>query len=571
MARRTATLRYEVLNKVGEGTLFVVYQVKDHLLNQTVALKVIRPEIVRHARLVQAIRRSEEVATRLPHTNAARVLSLGEEDGTIFVATEYVPGETLEAKCAKRSPLPYLEAVRIALQIADVLHYAHQNGIVHGHLYPRNVLITPKGLVKVTDFALAEVYSSPLVASRDNSARTIPYLSFERLNGQEAAPTDDLYSLGVMLYQMLTGRLPETDEMGQPVPLRTLNPSVPSALERIVLTLLADEAHRYQSAGPLIRDLRQVESGLDEPSQDEVPIAVRSRSLPSRQSPSRRRTTWEEEESGSRLHAILWTLIAILSILIAAMVGVFLFYLHQGPPEVRVPDVEGKSLEVARQMLQERGLTSLEERVFSDKVPLDVVIACEPEPGRKIKQGRVVKLMVSNGAELVRVPDVTGMALNAAKDQLMKQGFKIGEVTQQYHEVAAPGEVISQSVRADEAVPKGTEVALFVSKGPKPEPKTDTTTDVEQPPPDVGSLTEGAVTVRLSVPQGASQQEVKIVVRDALGEHTAYQQYHAPGDTVEQEVNLVIASNQRATIRVFVAGQLAKEQSVSSSELSLAR
>lgn len=569
MARKSATLRYEVLNKIGEGTLFVVYRVKDHLLNQTVALKVIRPEIVRHTRLVQAIRRSEEVATRLPHTNAARVLSIGEEEGTTFVVTEYVTGETLEAKCAKRAPLPYLEAVRIALQIADVLHYAHQNGIVHGNLHPRNVLVTPKGLVKVTDFALAEVYSSPLLVHNDHSSRAIPYLSSERLHGQEAAPTDDLYSLGVMLYQMLTGRLPETDEEGQPVRPALLNSAIPPALERIVLMLLADEEQRYQSAGPLIRDLRLVESGLDESSQDEVPIAVRTKPVHQRQLTARRAAR-EEEETISRLHSVLWTLIAVLSLLIAIVVGGFLFYLNQGPPEVRVPDVEGKILTQARQMLQERGLTALEERVFSDRASLDTVIACDPEPGRKIKQGRVVKLTISNGAELIRVPDVTGMAVNAAKDLLMKQGFKVGEVTQQYHEVAAQGEVISQSVRADEAVPKGTEVALFVSKGPKPEPETNTTGG-EQPPVYDGSLTEGAVNIRLSVPQGASQQEVKIVVRDALGEHTAYQQYHAPGDTVEQEVNIVVASHQKATIRVFVAGQLAKEQSVSSSELSPAR
>jgi serine/threonine-protein kinase len=570
MARKSATLRYEVLNKIGEGTLFVVYRVKDHLLNQTVALKVIRPEIVRHTRLVQTIRRSEEVATRLPHTNAARVLSIGEDEGTTFVVTEYVTGETLEAKCAKRSPLPYLEAVRIALQIADVLHYAHQNGIVHGNLHPRNVIVTSKGQVKVTDFALAEVYSSPLLVHNDHSSRAIPYLSSERLNGQEAAPTDDLYSLGVMLYQMLTGRLPETDDAGQTVLLRALNSNVPSALERAVLMLLADEEQRYQSAGPLIRDLRQVESGLDESSQDEVPIAVRTKPVQQRQPAARRRAAREEEETASRLHSVLWTLIAVLSVLVAIVVGGFFFYLNQGPPEVRVPDIEGKMLAQARQMLQERGLTALEERVFSDKAPLDTVIACDPEPGRKVKQGRVVKLTVSNGAELVRVPDVTGMALNAAKDLLMKQGFKVGEVTQQYHEVAAQGEVISQSVRVDEAVPKGTEVALFVSKGPKPEPETDTTGG-EQPPVNDGSLTEGAVSIRLSVPQGASQQEVKIVVRDALGEHTAYQQYHAPGDAVEQEVNIVVASNQKATIRVFVAGQLAKEQSVSPSELSPAR
>ncbi|MCS6862479.1 MAG: PASTA domain-containing protein [Abditibacteriales bacterium] len=570
MARKSATLRYEVLSKIGEGTLFVVYRVRDHLLNQTVALKVIHPEIVRHTRLVQAIRRSEEIATRLPHTNAARVLSIGEEDGTVFVVTEYVPGETLEAKCAKQSPMPYLEAVRIALQVADVLHYAHQNGIVHGNLHPRNVIVTPKGLVKVTDFALAEVYASPLLPLSDNGTRVLPYLSPERLKGQEVAPTDDLYSLGVMLYRMLTGKLPETNEAGQIVPPRALNSTIPPALERIVLKLLADEAQRYQSAGPLIRDLRQVESGLDEPSPDEVTITVSSRSVLPRQSPPRRRTRWEEEESGSRLHAILWTLIAILSMLIAVMVGVFLFYLHQGPPEVRVPDIEGKTLALARQMLQERGLTPLEERVFSDKVPLDVVIACEPEPGRKIKQGRVVKVVISNGAELVRVPDVTGLALNVAKDLLMKQGFKIGEVTQQYHEVAAPGEVISQSVRADEAVPKGTEVALFVSKGPKPEPETNIP-EGEQPPVNDRALTEGAVNIRLTVPQGASQQEVKIVVRDALGEHTAYQQYHAPGDVVEQEINIVVASHQKAIIRVFVAGHLVKEQSVAPSELSPAR
>jgi serine/threonine-protein kinase len=373
-----------------------------------------------------------------------------------------------------------------------------------------------------------------------------------------------------MLYQMLTGRLPETNEEGQPVPPRALNSHIPAALERAVLMLLADEEQRYQSAGPLIRDLRQVESGLDEePSQDEVPIAVRTQPVPQRQPAARRRAA-REEETASRLHSILWTLIAVLSVLVAIVVGGFFFYLNQGPPEVRVPDVEGKMLTQARQMLQERGLTALEERVFSDKAPLDTVIACDPEPGRKIKQGRVVKLTISNGAELVRVPDVTGMAVNAAKDLLRQQGFKVGEVTQQYHEVAAPGEVISQSVRAEEAVPKGTEVALFVSKGPKPEPETNTTGG-EQPPVNDGSLTEGAVSIRLSVPQGASQQEVKIVVRDALGEHTAYQQYHAPGDAVEQEVNIVVASNQKATIRVFVAGQLAKEQSVSPSELSPAR
>jgi serine/threonine-protein kinase len=568
MARKSTTLRYEVLNKMGEGSLFTVYCVRDHLLNQTVALKAIRPEVARHARLAQLIRRSAEIATRLPHGNAARVLSIGEDEGTTFIVTEFVPGENLETKCKKRAPLPYREAVRITLQIAEVLHYAHQNGIVHGNLHPRNVIVTPKGQVKVTDFALAEAYRSPAMAQAGDSSYAIPYLSPERINGHDPAPADDLYALGMMLHLMLAGRLPLADESEAPAPVRAYNPNVPAALERIVLRLLAGEEERYQSAGPLIRDLRRVESGVSEtPQDDEVPVSVKAKPAQRRPQRAQRRGARGEEDNASRLNSILWTLAALLALLVVVMVGWFLFYLNQGPPEVRVPEIEGKTLEQARQMLQERGLTLSEKRVFSDKVPLDIVINTEPEPGRKVKQGRVIQATISNGAELVRVPDIMGMAVEAAKRLLTEQGFKIGKVEQQHHEIAARGEVIAQSVRAGESVPKGTEMSLVVSQGPKPEPLPGSDGTV-QPPVFDGTMVEGVVNIRLTVPQGASQQEVKIVVRDMLGEHTAYQQYHAPGDAIEQDINIVVASNQKALIRVYVAGRLVKERPVAPNELA---
>ncbi|NCO33009.1 MAG: hypothetical protein AUJ92_04955 [Armatimonadetes bacterium CG2_30_59_28] len=561
MARRGQDFRYEAVDREGEGTLFVVYRARDKVLGKPVALKVLRQRYAEDVSFVENLKKAIQTTVDLPHRHIASVYSTGEEDGYVFMATEYVRGESLESRLGRDAPLSRKDALSLLIPICEAVTHAHQNGILHGDLRPRNVLIGGDGVIKVTDFAL----SSAFAHSKVTLAETIPdasrYTAPEVAEGSAVSIHSDLYSLGIIAYQMFTATVPfdgksPTEILGQhvsrkPPPPSNFSPGISPAIEEVILKLLSkDPKERYPSVSHLIQDLRQIDAG-GRPGEGSVDWGSATLQRP-------KRTSAREQVSrpggsiaqGEGSSSAVWSLATILASILL-MLGAYSLWVATTPKEVAVPDVKGIPLREAADLLESVGLTLTEARKeFHPEVAEGCIIDTMPAAGRKVKQGRTINAIVSRGQKRVLVPDLRDMPLDKARKVLSDAKLSVGKVQEVYSPIIAKGLVVSQAPGPTESVTERTPIWIQVSRGPEPSiPAT-------EPNDDEGAVPRDAQ-VTFDVPQGPSRQEVKIMLRDAKGERTVYQQMRRPGDQVDETVEIYGA---KAIIRVFLAGNLVAEE-----------
>jgi len=451
--------RYHIRGRIGSGGMADVYLADDTHLGREVALKMLHRRFARDQQFVERFRREASAAAGLQHPNVVSVYDRGEHDGTYYIAMENLPGRTLRDLLRQEAPLSQERAIHFGIQILNAAGFAHRRGVIHRDFKPHNVIVAPDDSLKVTDFGIARAGASEMTET-GSIMGTAQYLSPEQAQGQPVDARSDLYSIGIMLYEMLTGRVPFTGDSAVsialkhvnelPQPLRELRPDIHPALEGAVMRALSkDPAHRYQSAEEFIAALEEarvvIRSGGGGHTHDWAPVPP---VVPPPVDEERRRR-WP------------WATIVLLLLL----GGALLAFLLTRPDQVKVPNEVGKQADTAALDLGHAGLRPRIKRVKSDK-QIGLVVAQDPPAGRKIEKSSTVTLSVSSGPGFTSVPDVTNKPV-AKAIRLLKKRRLFANTSFENSDTVAKGLVISTDPVALSQVLVGSRVALVVSSGPQ--------------------------------------------------------------------------------------------------------
>jgi len=463
--------RYEIIRRVGVGGMADVYLAEDTQLGREVALKILHPQYAGDDSFVERFRREALAAAKLQHPNIVQIYDSGREGDFNFIVMEYVEGQPLKDRLADEGPLEIGEASRIAREVLTALAYAHRTGLVHRDIKPGNILLSEDGKVQVTDFGIARAEAGSTMTQTGTILGTAYYLSPEQAQGLPLDGRSDIYSLGVVLYEMLTGRRPfEGDSpvsiaykhvREMPKPPTAYRQDLPRPLEAIVLTALTKKPEdRYSSAALMRRDLeafgqgREVTAtikGVPAIAEDSTQV-IRSVGLLDRQATRR---------PGGLVALALALLVGGLALGTWSLVSLFSTVVGR----VDVPKITAKQPEVANRLLLAAGLQpSFQTQEFSDTVQAGLITRQDPPPGRNIAKGSQVKYWVSNGRQIVTVPSIVGMSLTDAGNALDGAGLTVGNRTGAFSD-KDPGTVLQQNPDAGRQARKGDSVDVTVSQG----------------------------------------------------------------------------------------------------------
>jgi beta-lactam-binding protein with PASTA domain/tRNA A-37 threonylcarbamoyl transferase component Bud32 len=489
MAQRAQVFngRYEIVRPIARGGMADVFLARDQLLDRPVALKVLFPELSVDRSFVERFRREAQAAANLTHPNVVSVYDFGEEDGTSFIVMEYVDGRTLTSIIHSEGPLLADRAAAIGADVAAALGFAHRQGVVHRDVKPGNVLIDGSAHVRVTDFGIARAANTEENLTQAGAVMgTATYFSPEQAQGHRVDGRSDVYSLGVVLYEMVTGRAPFAGDnpvsiaykhvREEPPTPRSVNPSVPSAFEAIVLQAMAkDPAQRYQSAEDLRADLlrfRQGRAVAATPPTSGMPTqAVATTTVQPSVARDRTRMVSAADVAPAPPRRRTGAYIALLFVMLAAL-AVLLFLLGRtlgifggdsAPRQVDLPSVIGKTADEAEAILTDLDLV-VERQFENNEADQNIVFAQDPTAGEKVESGSRVVIKVSQGEAPVKVPSVAGESVEEAVETLRAAGFEVQQSTQADADAPA-GRVLSQDPRGGQEAPKGSIVRLVVSSG----------------------------------------------------------------------------------------------------------
>ena len=464
--------RYRIVRRIGSGGMADVYCAEDIHLGRDVALKVLHRRFAQDQEFVERFRREAQAAAGLQHPNVVGVFDRGEYDGTYYIAMEHLPGRSLKEVLAAEAPLSQELVIALGLQILAAAGFAHRHSVIHRDFKPHNVIVDDAWHAKVTDFGIARAGASEMTET-GSIMGTAQYLSPEQAQGHGVAATSDLYSIGVMLYEMLCGRLPFEGDSAvsvalkhlneMPAPVSHLRPDVHPALESVVMAALAkDPAQRWQTAEDFAEGLRaaraHIESGAPVgrdtaefvPAPVAVPVANGDRPPAPREERERR---WP------------WFTIGLLALLLLVLLGFLALSGLLAPEKKEVPNVVGKQLIQARAQLERSGFEVRTERVVS-RVAFDAVVDQDPNAGDEVETGSTVTLEVSRGPGNVLLPSVANRPREQAINELEKAGVKVSWEESPSDEVRE-GYAIRTVPGAGKSVVKGSRVTLFVSSGPE--------------------------------------------------------------------------------------------------------
>lgn len=488
--------RYRIEERIGGGGMSVVFRATDLQLGRDVAVKVMRNHLAADEDFVRRFWREAQNAAALSHPNLVKIYDVGRDGENCFIVMELITGRTLKQMIQEQGPLPVDQAVKIAEQILDALGHAHEQKIIHRDVKPHNVLIARDGTVRVTDFGIARATTTDTVTHTGSILGSAHYFSPEQANGYPANEKSDLYSLGVVLYEMVTGRVPFQGESPITVaikhireavtPASALNQEVPAELDQIIGEAMAKEPEeRFEDAAEMRAALEQflvdhaagrthVVSG-DFPTQMITPIGSRKeRRQPAERAkaPSAPMAGEEDDEEErpltrkqKRRRALI---IVIILVLLGALVGggAYAINTYLTVPTIDLPSVVGMPIPEAQSTLKGYKLDfRIVSSVFDDKIPVNSVVKQDPPAGTPVKTGgRVIELQISKGPEQKEVPKVTQLAEDAARIALENEGFVIGKV--EYRESNEPeGRVIDQVPGPKTIQKAGATIDLVVSKG----------------------------------------------------------------------------------------------------------
>ncbi len=470
--------RYELVERIGDGGMAVVYKAKCRLLKRFVAVKILKPEFTRDRKFVDNFRREAHAAASLSHPNIVAIYDVGQEGNINYIVMELVVGQTLSSLIDEDSPMDYNEVIRIGQQIAHALDFAHKNGIVHRDVKPHNVLIAENGDVKITDFGIARAVSDTTIvdSTKENIMGSVHYFSPEMAKGEKVDERSDIYSFGIMLFEMLTGKVPFDGDNPVTIALMQINediglPSIynqniPPKLESVVLKATEkNPKDRYQNFEEIVEELEEVDtisrvvggSALIASEKDMDYIESASGRA------SRRKSKKEESASkggSKKKKVILFSGAAILVILLASIY----FFFFAGK-DISVPDFKGMTVEEAEDKAKDLNIeVEVDKYESSDEFKKDLIISQDPEKGTKVRKGKVVKLIVSKGNVKGIVPNVVGKSEEDARKMIEQYGFSVGEVKEKESD-EPKGTVVEQTPKGGSNADGKTDIDLFISDG----------------------------------------------------------------------------------------------------------
>ncbi|EGD52969.1 serine/threonine protein kinase with PASTA sensor(s) [Thermoanaerobacter ethanolicus JW 200] len=474
--------RYEILEKIGEGGMAKVYKAKCHLLNRIVAIKILRPEFAADEDFVKKFRRESQAAASLSHPNIVSIYDVGQEGDIYYIVMEYVKGRTLKKLISENGgPLEVGRAIEIARQVCKALDHAHRNRIIHRDIKPQNILVTDDDVVKVTDFGIARAANGSTITYTGDVVGTAYYFSPEQARGGIVDERTDIYSLGIVLYEMLTGKVPFEGDSPISVALKhiqediippsKLNDKVPKELDQIVLKATQKDVNlRYQTAADFLKDLDTFLRNPKELNFKEEEEITKTRVIPSKDVEELKRAAQRKEKEKKRRNVIKRIATVLLILLLLASLAYGTMYVLNNffkVSDVVVPNVVGSSLNQASKILSDHNLKmEISEERYSDK-PENTILSQDPPQGSVVKAGSTVYVVISKGKQVVVVPNVINKDYLEAKNILENMGLK-ANIIEQYNDQFPKEYVFDQNPRQGVQVEYNTVIDLYVSKGPQP-------------------------------------------------------------------------------------------------------
>ncbi|MCF8010798.1 MAG: PASTA domain-containing protein [Clostridiales bacterium] len=610
MTGETLGNRYELLHKLGGGGMAVVYKARDKYLDRTVTIKILRSEYASDDSFISRFRKEAQSVARLSHPHIVNIYDVGTDGDIHYLVMEYIEGENLKNIINKDAPMSPERVIDLASQVCEALRHAHENNIIHRDVKPHNILVTIDGRAKLTDFGIAKEVSATTLTYGDNVMGSVYYLSPEQARGELAGPASDIYSLGVVIYEMLTGTRPFEGDTPIGVAMKHIHetaapvgeavPGIPGRLAAAVHKALdKNQENRFKSAGEMVEVLK-VSTGKQEKDDDlifdnnQVVYTV----------------SGEKKKKTNRLFIIAGILMVFI---ILAGSGIYAFNKYMNTPNIEVPNVVDMTLEKARSELEEKGLKAkVVEKIYSEKEENIVIYQNIGPDNYTVKPGRDIELTVSKGPDMRTVPDLIGKTQASAAAALLREGLVLSvSINKKYSDKVEEGHVIKQSPGKGASIERGSKVKITLSKGPETEtmkipdligkdkeealetlrsqklefsifwesskqyPKGRVSRQIPGPGDKIEKsskvkvylssgpgpdIQESRVKINESlIPDDGEQHEVRIKVNDVDGNRIVYANSHSHGDKIEKNIKY----RGSAKIEVYIDGQLEVSKNVS--------
>ena len=474
MAQRILGERYVTEEKLGSGGMAEVYIAHDNLLDRQVAVKILHEAYRSDVEFIERFHREAKAAAKLTHPNIVSIFDVGVDNDDHYIVMEYVPGNTLKDKIREEGALKIPEVVTIAKDIASGLAHAHLNNLVHCDIKPHNILMTADGHAKIADFGIARAVTESTMTYSGSVIGSVHYFSPEQAQGSTITPKSDVYSLGIVMYEMLTNRLPFTGDNAvsiamkhieeEPTPPSIFRSQIPPMLEAITLRAMSKNPEMRPTAFELIQVLSNIDEGASNiavSDPDATQILPRAKTKHAQ----KKSPTTAPTKQKSFLQSKLFLLGAVLVLLAGFGVGTFMaFGKTWSDEEVPVPDVTGKQLALARQILEDGKLRVNVAETYDATVPAGEVVSQDPDPGRSVKGGRLVTIYVSKGGEALEMPDLVGLTKSAAIERLQKMNLNPGSIYEK-ESSSDPGIVLSTDPTTGTKIIRGQKIDLIISRG----------------------------------------------------------------------------------------------------------
>ncbi|MBN3348384.1 serine/threonine protein kinase [Clostridium botulinum] len=507
--------RYELLEKVGEGGMATVYKAKCHYLNRFVAIKILKEQFCSDKEFVEKFKREATSVASLSDNNIVNIYDVGSENNIHYIVMEYVDGKTLKELIVEKGRIDPKETVRISKQIASALVCAHRNNIIHRDIKPHNILVTKEGIVKVTDFGIAKASNSATITNSSKVMGSAHYFSPEQAKGSFVDSRTDIYSLGIVMYEMLVGKVPFDGEspvsvavkhiQNEVVAPKEIDDKIPESLNSLVLKCLEkNPVKRYQTIKNLEEDLARIENnenilnGSSNISENDVTRVMDTAVINDKIKEMAQNNEYEDDDEEyedddeeyedddeeyedeedeiedkkkrsnkgkTNKKLILGIAMAVL-FLVVGSVSAYLAFNKSGGKKVEVPNVVGLTKEEAQKVLSEKKLKLVVAQKVKNEKKEGTIIESYPKSGEKVAENSEVRVSISSG-NVVVVPNLKGMELEAAKKAIQDLKLKVGNVKYEFNDNVAAGKVISQTPDIDAELKEGEEISLVISNGPE--------------------------------------------------------------------------------------------------------
>lgn len=504
--------RYEIEEKIGEGGMSVVYKARCNKLNRYVAVKVLKKEMSDNEDIVNKFKREATAIAALSDNNIVNILDVGSQDDINYIVMEYVKGKTLKELIKQFGKLNYETAITIAIQIAKALECAHKNNIIHRDVKPQNILVTEEGLIKVTDFGIAKSTSSATLTNTTTIMGSAHYFSPEQAKGTLVDNRTDLYSLGVVLYEMVTGRVPfEADSpvtialkhiQEEVVPPKQINSKIPESLNKLIIKAMEkDPGMRYQNARDIINDLQKIKedpnaviNDVVENEENEHTIIMGSVNAPDNTKSVNKALEdeyYEDDEDDEyydddyydedddddeydgkkkKKKSYKNLIIGVAVVLGLLLLGVGAFAISggfSGTKTVKVPDLKGMTLEEAKKAIEDAGLEYVDAGTEKSDEKEGTVIKFDPEAGKEVEKGSEVRVITSAGVTKIKMPNLVEETEADAKATLDKLNLKNYDIKYEFSDDIEKGKVISTNPEKDKEITEDAAITIVVSEGKK--------------------------------------------------------------------------------------------------------